>query len=79
LIGDYQGWEQQMELGITTFAETYSDPTTRQDLGIERFLLHVSVGTLPHAQVQRSIELLGTEVAPFGGSGTGRHRQVSDH
>lgn len=36
----------------------------RQDLGIERFLLHVSVGTLPHAQVLRSIELLGTEVAP---------------
>lgn len=34
-----------MELGITTFAETYADPTTRQDLGIERFLLHVSVGT----------------------------------
>ena len=33
-------------------------------LGIERFMLHVSVGTLPHEQVLRAIELLGTEVAP---------------
>jgi probable LLM family oxidoreductase len=30
----------------------------------DRFLLQVSVGTLPHAGVLRSIELLGTEVAP---------------
>ncbi len=37
----------------------------RRQLGIERFLLHVSVGTLPHAQVLRAIELLGTEVAPL--------------
>jgi probable LLM family oxidoreductase len=33
-------------------------------LGMTRFLLHISVGTLPHAQVMRSIELLGTIVAP---------------
>jgi len=33
--------------------------------GLDRFLLHVSVGTLPHAQVLRSIELFGTEVAPL--------------
>lgn len=33
-------------------------------LGIERFMLHISVGTLPHDQVMRSIELLGTKVAP---------------
>jgi len=32
--------------------------------GNTRFLLHISVGTLPHAQVMRSIELLGTKVAP---------------
>ena len=37
----------------------------REWLGIERFLLHISVGTLPHKQVLRSIELLGTEVAPL--------------
>jgi len=33
--------------------------------GLDRFLLHVSVGTLPHAQVLRAIELFGTEVAPL--------------
>jgi alkanesulfonate monooxygenase SsuD/methylene tetrahydromethanopterin reductase-like flavin-dependent oxidoreductase (luciferase family) len=39
----------------------------------DRFLLQMSVGTLPHADVMRSIELLGTEVAPAvrAGSGTG--------
>ncbi|MFO7699587.1 MAG: LLM class flavin-dependent oxidoreductase [Acidimicrobiia bacterium] len=34
-------------------------------LGIERFMLHVSVGTMEHEHVMRSIELLGTEVAPL--------------
>jgi len=34
-------------------------------LGIERFMLHVSVGTMPHDAVLRSIELLGIEVAPL--------------
>jgi alkanesulfonate monooxygenase SsuD/methylene tetrahydromethanopterin reductase-like flavin-dependent oxidoreductase (luciferase family) len=34
-------------------------------LGIERFMLHVSVGTLPHDRVLRSIDLLGREVAPL--------------
>jgi probable LLM family oxidoreductase len=32
--------------------------------GHERFLMQMSVGTLPHASIMRSIELLGTEVAP---------------
>ncbi len=32
--------------------------------GLTRFLLHISVGTMPHQQVMRSIELLGTKVAP---------------
>jgi alkanesulfonate monooxygenase SsuD/methylene tetrahydromethanopterin reductase-like flavin-dependent oxidoreductase (luciferase family) len=32
--------------------------------GHERFLLQMSVGTLPHRDVLRAIELLGTEVAP---------------
>ena len=32
--------------------------------GNTRFLLHISVGTLPHAKVMRAIELLGTVVAP---------------
>lgn len=30
----------------------------------DRFLLHVSVGTLPHDKVMRAIELFGTKVAP---------------
>jgi probable LLM family oxidoreductase len=32
--------------------------------GHDRFLMQMSVGTLPHASVMRSIELLATEVAP---------------
>ena len=32
--------------------------------GHDRFLLQLSVGTLPHAQIMRAIELFGTEVAP---------------
>ena len=34
-------------------------------LGIQRFMLHISVGTLPHDQVLHAIELLGKEVAPL--------------
>ena len=37
----------------------------REILGINRFELHISVGTMPHPQVLRSIELLGTQVAPL--------------
>lgn len=37
----------------------------REILGIERFMLHISVGTLPHERVLRSIELFGTKVAPM--------------
>ena len=32
--------------------------------GYSRYLLQLTVGTMPHAQVLRAIELLGTEVAP---------------
>jgi alkanesulfonate monooxygenase SsuD/methylene tetrahydromethanopterin reductase-like flavin-dependent oxidoreductase (luciferase family) len=32
--------------------------------GHERFLLQLTVGTLPHDKVMRAIELLGTAVAP---------------
>jgi probable LLM family oxidoreductase len=32
--------------------------------GLDRFLLHVSVGTMPHVQIMHSIELFGTKVAP---------------
>lgn len=36
----------------------------RKNVGITRFMLHVPVGSMPHADVMRAIELLGTEVAP---------------
>ncbi len=32
--------------------------------GNQRFLGQISVGPIPHAQVMRAIELMGTEVAP---------------
>lgn len=37
----------------------------KEVLGVNRFELHISVGTLPHEKVLRSIELLGTKVAPI--------------
>lgn len=37
----------------------------KEILGINRFELHVSVGTMTHDKVLRSIELLGTKVAPI--------------
>jgi probable LLM family oxidoreductase len=41
----------------------------RETLGADRILLHLSVGTMPHAKVMRAIELLGTEAAPAVRSG----------
>ena len=38
--------------------------THHELFGHERFLLQISVGTLPHAKVMKAIELFGTEVAP---------------
>lgn len=37
----------------------------RKNVGITRFMLHVPLGTMPHADVMRAIELLGTKVAPI--------------
>lgn len=37
----------------------------RKNLGITRFMLHVPVGSMPHEDVLKAIELLGTEVAPI--------------
>ncbi|WP_276353241.1 LLM class flavin-dependent oxidoreductase [Cohnella caldifontis] len=37
----------------------------RQNLGVTRFFLHVDVSTVPHRDVLRTIELLGTKVAPI--------------
>jgi len=38
-------------------------------LGVNRFELHISVGTVPHDRVLRSIEMLGTKVAPIVNAG----------
>lgn len=37
----------------------------RKNVGVERFMLHVPVGSMPHDDVMRAIELLGTKVAPI--------------
>lgn len=37
----------------------------RKNVGITRFMLHCPVGTMPHKDVMRAIELLGKEVAPI--------------
>ncbi|MGE7623352.1 LLM class flavin-dependent oxidoreductase [Viridibacillus sp. NPDC096237] len=36
----------------------------RKNVGITRFMMYVPLSTMPHGQVMRAIELLGTEVAP---------------
>lgn len=36
-----------------------------EKLGIDRFFLHINVGTMPHRELLRAIELLGTKVAPM--------------
>ena len=36
----------------------------RKNVGITRFMLHLPLGTMPHEDVMRAIELLGKEVAP---------------
>ena len=53
--------------------ETVADKILRwrEILGIDRFMLHISVGTMPHDQVMRTIELLGTEVASGVAAGIG--------
>jgi len=43
----------------------------------DRFLLQLSVGTMPHDQVMRAIELLGTKVAPVVRDEVARRRSVN--
>ncbi|MFC5651255.1 Atu2307/SP_0267 family LLM class monooxygenase [Paenibacillus solisilvae] len=77
LFGKERGWgtysrshfdaERSLEGGLYV-----GDPETvankiihmRKHLGFTRFFLHLPVGTMPHHEVMRAIELLGTEVAP---------------
>jgi probable LLM family oxidoreductase len=43
-----------------------------KNVGITRFMLHCPVGTMPHGEVMRAIELLGKEVAPMVREEVGR-------
>jgi probable LLM family oxidoreductase len=78
VIGRERGWGAMTRpafdaMRSRTGSLVLGDPRTvaakilqlRDWLGIERFMLHISVGTLPHDQVLESIRLLGTEVAPI--------------
>jgi probable LLM family oxidoreductase len=77
-IGRERGWPpmsaQQLEalraprgsLTIGTPEEVAEKILFAHELfGHDRHLLHLSVGTMPHADVLRAIELLGTQVAPL--------------
>lgn len=45
--------------------------------GLTRFLMHLSVGTMPHNQLMKAIELLGTEVAPAVKKAVGKKKVPS--
>ncbi|MDH3729847.1 MAG: LLM class flavin-dependent oxidoreductase [Acidimicrobiia bacterium] len=75
-IGQERGWGPMTRQQYDAMREpggslVLGDPETvaakillwKELLGVTRFELHVSVGTLPHEQVLRSIELLGSRVA----------------
>lgn len=38
---------------------------TIETLDLDRFFLHLPIGSMPHEDVLRAIELYGTEVAPI--------------
>lgn len=78
VIGRERGWppytRETFDAGCSLRGALYvGDPEyvaekillARKNLGITRFFLHVNVGTMPHRDVLRSIELLGTKVAPI--------------
>lgn len=78
VIGRERGWppytretfDQACELEGVLYV---GDPETvaekiiflRKHVGITRFFLHVPVGSMPHEDVMRAIELFGKEVAPI--------------
>ena len=65
-----QGFEQSRRLRGANFvgnAEEIAEKIVWQHelFGHGRFLMQMSVGTMPHDQIMRSIELFGTKVAPL--------------
>ncbi|OMD34171.1 LLM class flavin-dependent oxidoreductase [Paenibacillus odorifer] len=78
VIGRERGWGQYTRASYDAArrfegALYVGDPETvaekiihlRKQVGITRFMLHVPLGTMPHKDVMRAIELLGTQVAPI--------------
>ena len=78
VIGRERGWPSYTRSSYDTARSLegslyVGDPQTvaekiiylRKNVGITRFMLHVPLGTMPHADVMRAIELLGTKVAPI--------------
>lgn len=78
VLGKERGWGQYTRASYDAArsfegALYVGDPKTvankiihlRKTVGITRFMLHVPVGTMPHDDVMRAIELLGKEVAPI--------------
>ena len=77
-IGRERGWppltREQYDAGLTLRGSTYAGSPEQvaekilwqhELFGHKRFLVQFTVGSLPHAQTMRSIELFGTEVAPL--------------
>lgn len=78
VIGKERGWppytREAFDQACTLEGVLYvGDPQTvaekiiflRKHVGITRFFLHVPVGSMPHEDVMRAIELFGKEVAPI--------------
>ncbi|MBP3962343.1 LLM class flavin-dependent oxidoreductase [Paenibacillus lignilyticus] len=79
VIGRERGWSQPYSRATFDAARSLrgalyvGDPEyvaekiilLRKNLGVTRFFLHVNVGTMPHKETLRAIELLGTKVAPI--------------
>jgi alkanesulfonate monooxygenase SsuD/methylene tetrahydromethanopterin reductase-like flavin-dependent oxidoreductase (luciferase family) len=76
-IGRERGWppmtresfEAARSLRGANFVGTPDDVVEKilfqhEIFGHQRFLLQLSVGTIPHVELMRAIELFGTEVAP---------------
>jgi probable LLM family oxidoreductase len=77
VLGRERGWGHYDRAGFDAArslegALYVGDPETvarkiihlRKQVGVTRFMLHVPVGSMPHEDVMKAIELLGTEVAP---------------
>lgn len=76
-LGKERGWpqysEEKFDQEITHGAMFVGSPETvaakiiklHEDVGVNRFMLHLPLGSMPHEQVMRSIELLGTKVKPI--------------